>query len=205
METPTHLVQVLRGEVERLTQYLQIPPSDAWRRPSARALWEVRDVVGHLTGMAERFHGTVARAVRGDVSRQPALPRWGPAPRQGAGRLWRGEPLHVGRAWRPVIPDFPSPDGPVHGVTRTAWPAGLGETGLQCPAARAALDLSSLTLREIAIHAWDIRSRFDPAARLAVESVPALMQGLALQIGPPWDAAFGQDAGRSRPVRSRWT
>ena len=71
-------------------------------------------------------------------------------------------------------------------------------------AARAALDLSSLTLREIAIHAWDIRSRFDPAARLAVESVPALMQGLALQIGPPWDAAFGQDAGRSRPVRSRW-
>ena len=61
-----------------------------------------------------------------------------------------------------------------------------------------------LTLREIAIHAWDIRSRFDPAARLSVESVPALMQGIALQLGPPWDAAFGQDAGLSRPVRSRW-
>jgi hypothetical protein len=30
------------------------------------------------------------------------------------------------------------------------------------------------------------------------------MQGLALQIGPPWDAAFGQDARLSRPVRSRW-
>ena len=60
------------------------------------------------------------------------------------------------------------------------------------------------TLREIAIHAWDIRSRFDPDARLSVESVPALMQGITLQIGPPWDAAFGQEAGLPWSVRSRW-
>ena len=30
------------------------------------------------------------------------------------------------------------------------------------------------------------------------------MQGIVLQLGPPWGAAFGQDAGLSRPVRSRW-
>ena len=83
METPTHLVQVLRGEVERLTQYLQILPSDAWRRPSACALWEVRDVVGHLTGMAERFHGTVARAVRGDVSPPAGSPPVGTSTQAG--------------------------------------------------------------------------------------------------------------------------
>jgi hypothetical protein len=61
-----------------------------------------------------------------------------------------------------------------------------------------------LTLQEIAIHAWDICSRFDPAARLSVESLPALMQGIVLQLGPLWGAAFGQDAEVSRPVRSRW-
>jgi hypothetical protein len=61
-----------------------------------------------------------------------------------------------------------------------------------------------LTLQEIAIHAWDIRSRFDPAVRLCVESLPALMQGIALQLGPPWGTAFGQDSGLSRAVRSRW-
>ena len=62
----------------------------------------------------------------------------------------------------------------------------------------------SLTIQEIALHAWDIRSRFDPAARLSVESLPALVQGIVLQLGPPWGAACGQDAGLSQPVRSRW-
>lgn len=61
-----------------------------------------------------------------------------------------------------------------------------------------------LTMQEIVLHAWDIRSRFDPAARLSVESLPTLMQGIVLQLGPPWGAAFGQGAGLSLPVCSRW-
>src|SRR5882672_8669984 len=49
-----------------------------------------------------------------------------------------------GEPGRPVAPDLPCPDGSVHHVTRAAWPAGLGETFLQRPAARAALELSLL-------------------------------------------------------------
>jgi hypothetical protein len=42
--------------------------SDAWSHLSTCDLWEIRDVVGHLAWMDERFHGTVSRAVRRDVS-----------------------------------------------------------------------------------------------------------------------------------------
>ena len=49
MDTPEHLVHVLQGEAERLTQSLQTLPPDAWHHPSACDLWDVRDVVGHLT------------------------------------------------------------------------------------------------------------------------------------------------------------
>ena len=178
---------------------------DAWRRPSACDLWEVRDVVGHLTCMAERFRGTVSRAVRGDVSPPAGSPPVGTSTQAGrrafvarqaiACRESLGDQLFL--TFRAQMDQF------------IALLAQLGPQDWEQPA-YSALRLvplwtyPSLTLREIAIHAWDIRSRFDPAARLSVESVPALMQGIALQLGPPWDAAFGQDAELSRPVRSRW-
>ena len=83
METPAHVVQVLQGEVERLTQYLQTLPPDAWPHPSACDLWEVRDVVGHLTWVAERFHGTISHAVRGDIAPPAGSPPVGTSTRAG--------------------------------------------------------------------------------------------------------------------------
>jgi uncharacterized protein (TIGR03083 family) len=205
METPTHVVQVLRGEVERLTQYLQTLPPDAWRRPSACALWEVRDVVGHLTAMAERFRGTVSRAVRGDVSPPAGSPPVGTSTQAGR-RAFVARGAITGRE---SLGDQLFPTFQAQMDQLMAFLAQLGPQEWEKPA-YSALRLVPLwtypylTLREIAIHAWDIRSRFDPAAGLSMASVPALMQGLTLQIGPPWDAAFGQEAGRALPVRARW-
>jgi uncharacterized protein (TIGR03083 family) len=205
MEMPAHVVQVLKGEAERLTQYLQALPPDAWRRPSACDLWEVRDVVGHLICMAERFRGTVSRAVRGDVSPPAGSPPVGTSTPAGRRAFVARQAL----ACRESLGDQLFPTFRAQMDQFMALLAQLGPQDWEKPA-YSALRLVPLwtypylTLREIAIHAWDIRSRFDLAARLSVESVPALMQGIALQLGPPWDAAFGQDAGLSRPVRSRW-
>jgi uncharacterized protein (TIGR03083 family) len=63
MDAPDNLVQVIQGEAERLTQYLQTLPPEAWSQPSACERWEVRDVVGHLTWMAEFYVEAVSRAV----------------------------------------------------------------------------------------------------------------------------------------------
>src|SRR5215813_6910477 len=83
MDTPAQLIKVLQREAERLMQDLSTLSPDAWRRPSACDLWEVRDVVGHLTTMAERFRGTVSRAVRGDVSPPAGSPPVGTSTQAG--------------------------------------------------------------------------------------------------------------------------
>lgn len=75
MEVPENLVWVIQGEAERLTQYLQTLPPEAWVSP-APVRREVRDVIGHLTWMAEFYAEAVSRAVHGDVSPQQAFRRW---------------------------------------------------------------------------------------------------------------------------------
>ena len=63
-----------------------------------------------------------------------------------------------------------------------------------------------IMIHELALHAWDIRSRLDSTARLSVESLPALMQRIPLQLVPggPAGVAFGHEASPSLPVRYRW-
>jgi hypothetical protein len=63
-----------------------------------------------------------------------------------------------------------------------------------------------LTLAEVALHAWDIRSRLDPVARLSLESVSALVQQLPPRLawGGPSGAALGHGAVLSLPGRYRW-
>ena len=68
MATQTELVTVLQTECERLQQYLTALPEDAWTKPSACALWEVRDVVAHLIRAANGYTNCITRGLRGDTS-----------------------------------------------------------------------------------------------------------------------------------------
>jgi uncharacterized protein (TIGR03083 family) len=74
MDAPDDLVTVFHTEVERLAQYLDTLPPDAWTQPSACEGWEVRDVVGHLTFIAEFYADVIARGVQGDTALLPDRP-----------------------------------------------------------------------------------------------------------------------------------
>jgi hypothetical protein len=50
LATQAELVTVIQTESEQLKQYLNALPQDAWTKPSACALWEIRDVVAHMRG-----------------------------------------------------------------------------------------------------------------------------------------------------------
>jgi uncharacterized protein (TIGR03083 family) len=205
METPAHVVQVLQGEVERLTQYLQSLSPDAWCRPSACDLWEVRNVVGHLTCMAERFRGTVSRAVRGDVSPPAGSPPVGTSTPAGRRAFVAQQAIERRESLGDqLLPTFRAQIDQFIALLVQLGPQEWEKLAYSALRLVPLWSYPYLTLQEIAIHAWDICSRFDPAARLSVESLPALMQGIVLQLGPLWGAAFGQDAEVSRPVRSRW-
>jgi hypothetical protein len=63
-----------------------------------------------------------------------------------------------------------------------------------------------LTLAEVALHAWDIRSRLEPVARLSLESVSALVQQLPPRLawGGPGGVTLSHGATLSLPGRYRW-
>ena len=68
MATQAELVTVLQTEFERLKHYLVALPQDAWTKPSACALWEIRDVVVHLITGIEAYTHRITRARHGDTA-----------------------------------------------------------------------------------------------------------------------------------------
>ena len=63
MSTQADLVKVIQTESERLQQYLAALPADAWTKPSACALWDIRDVVAHLIRVPESYTVWITRAL----------------------------------------------------------------------------------------------------------------------------------------------
>ena len=51
MSTPEEHLEFLKGEHQRLEQYLRALSPDAWDHPSACARWTLADVIAHMTGI----------------------------------------------------------------------------------------------------------------------------------------------------------
>src|SRR5262249_8480512 len=58
----------------------------------------------------------------------------------------------------------------------------------------------AMRITELAMHGWDIRSRFDPLATLSTDSLPALCQTIPRAVR----RAFRPEASRRTPVRYRF-
>src|SRR2546428_1239301 len=74
MSTQAELVTVIQTESERLQQYLAALPQDAWTKPSACALWEVRDVVAHLIRVPNAYTVRITHGLQGDTSSVEGAP-----------------------------------------------------------------------------------------------------------------------------------
>jgi SCP-2 sterol transfer family len=61
-----------------------------------------------------------------------------------------------------------------------------------------------LTMQELAIHGWDIRSRLETAAPLSAESLPVLMTRIPARFGVPGYATFRLAARAPIPIRYRF-
>jgi hypothetical protein len=62
----------------------------------------------------------------------------------------------------------------------------------------------ALSVQELAIHGWDIRSRLEPAFHLSSESVTVLVQHTPRRLGRPQRSVFPLPSELPDPVRFRW-
>ena len=205
MEIPDNLVRVIQGEEEWLTQYLQTLPPEAWGQPSACERWEGRDVIGHLTWMAEFYVEAVSRAVQGNVSPPEGFPAVGAstgasfdefiAQRAIVCRQSLGEQL---------LPTFSIRLAQLIHLLATRTPQDWEKPAYRFSRTVPLRNYLYLSIQELALHGWDIRSALEPVAHLSVASPPALMDRIPQRFTIPWVADFSRGASLPSPICYRW-
>lgn len=180
MEDVRYRVTLIHRLAGRIHEFLSGQPEEAMHRPSACDLWEVRDVLGHLIGGAERQIDSVRRGLRGDAAAPPGFVPMDAetlsstnAHRDIERRERLGDQLlsAFGARYRELVEllDGLAPED----WAASCWHARRG--------VMTAAEYVDLRIQELAIHDWDIRSAFEPETSLDPESVPVL-----LDIAPAW-------------------
>lgn len=207
MLTEAERVTVVQTEFERLKQYLAALPEDAWTTPRACTLWTVRDVVGHLTRVANLYRDSIIRGLRADTS----TPAGRPEPttfntlsqeqrRQAAMAATQDNIAFSERVGNDLLSMFSHAwdqfNHLVADVSPHAWDT-------PCYHPRSLLPVRALVhagVFELAIHGWDIRSAREPSAHLAPEALAILPNHFVACLH--W--CFLPDAKLPTPVRYRF-
>lgn len=198
-------VPIVHTEVDGLTQFLETLSADDWQRPSACDLWTIRDVVAHLIWIANFYTDTVSRGMHGDLSLPEDRPP-GDAPEPVAmPTYFHQQTLKMrDRVGTQLVPTFRSSfralDDLLSGLSPQQWamPCAFFRHRGGTQPAHAFL---FLTIQELVIHGWDMRSRFDATATLRAASLPPLLERIPQRTGT---ARFPIDAARWPWVRYRF-
>jgi hypothetical protein len=170
-------------------------------------LWAIRDVVAHLVWAADFYTDAVSRGIHGDLSHAADRPP-GNAP-----ALFPAMPTYIDQQARTVrdrvgVALLPTFRASYHALAQVMAPLSPQQWEMPCAffqfrgGHRPAYAFLFAILAELAIHGWDIRSRFDEAALLSVQSLRFLLErSLPTLVG---FLTFPRDTGHPSPVRYRW-
>ena len=210
MTTEAERVQVFQTESERLQQYLAALPADAWTKPSACALWEVRDVVAHLATLPNTYTDRITHALRGDTAPPQGLPdpnifkTHSPEERRqyAMARTQRpGGPLTLReRFGNNLLSMFGQAWDQFHHCIVTL---NAQDWHKPCYHSFGIIPVHSLVnagVFELAIHSWDIRSALEPSAHLSPDALAAILNFFSEC--PHW--FFIPDARLPTPLRYRF-
>jgi uncharacterized protein (TIGR03083 family) len=203
MEALAARVALIQAEAERLAQYLSSLSQDAWRQPSACQEWEVRDVVAHLVEVAEDYRHRIARGVQGEMGPPPELTPPGTVSNASIAQIAIAYRERLGEA---LLPTFRTQYAQLSALLVQLDP---GDWDKLCyfartPQSRPVREFLALSVQELAIHGWDIRSRLEPAFHLSPESITVLVQHIPQLLDRPRRAVFPLPPEFSGHVRFRW-
>lgn len=201
MLPPEERLRILLAETSRLEDYLTSLPKEAWTHPTACSEWCVADVVAHLASNSKSFAPRISRALRGDASPDDLSPRRalgsvdpvGGAQRTIAFRKQFGEP-------DTILPEYLAANQEFRQTMAMVGPEDWNKSVYRPAGPEPMSNIVDVELAEVALHGWDIRSRFDPSAALSPEVVPVVVERIAQR--PRW-WSFKEGASPS-PLRYRF-
>ena len=183
MQSVNERVQISVSESARLKDYLATLPPENWNKPSAYDLWQVRDIVAHLAGVAETYTDRINHSLQADpLPEGEATPGPVSAAEFADGNTQRAIARRK-RVGDRVFDDFVKENDQLNQLMAT-----LTQQDWEKPHYYSSLGTLPLRFRpdlwisELAMHGWDIRSRFEPHAHLSNESLPVWMDVIPGQL-----------------------
>ena len=173
-------IDLIQGLAQRMQTVLVDLSEEDWARPSACDAWEVRDVLGHLIGGAERQIENLKRGLNGESG-----PPEGFVPLDADGISANNARTYV--ALRESLGDrlLSVFNQRYEELGETLNSLGADKWDTLCWHMRRGImtaeDYVDLRIQEMTIHDWDMRSAFDPDCRLDADCVVRL-----LEIAPMW-------------------
>ncbi len=169
-------VSQVRLESERLSQYLENLPNQAWEQQSACERWTVADVVTHLIGGAQMYTEHMSRGLNGDIIPPEGFPAAGESDPEVMGNLNAHRTIfrRAGLGDQ-LLQTFQSSDDrlnqPLASLSAPDWDKPCYHPFGVIPVQT----FVSLRMFELALHGWDIVSRLEPEAALSIESHSMLL------------------------------
>jgi uncharacterized protein (TIGR03083 family) len=207
MTTLESYVPLVQAEADQLAQFLETLSADELQRPSACDAWEVRDVVAHLIWAADFYTDTVSRGLDGDTSLPEGRPPGDTSDAVPMSTYFAEHAIRrreaLGEQLLPTLrTSYDALTDLLSKLHGQIWdtPCAFFPHRGQLPARAFLL----LTVQELTIHTWDIRSRFDADVALAADLVPLLLDRIPGRFGMPEFAAFSLSPGNTDHARYRW-
>lgn len=206
MDSYQERVGRLQSVSNKLKEYLNSLPHEAWSQPSACDRWQVGDVVGHLADGAESYTASVSRGLQGDPSPPAGRPPAGSdTAATSAERIAQSAIATRQKLGGQLLATFEETDDRLNrllaGLSQQDQDRSCYHAGGTVPAG----NFVDLRLNELTIHDWDIRSSLEGDAHLSPQGLPstALLFTQSLAAGAlRW--AFWPGPRLSRPVRYRF-
>jgi uncharacterized protein (TIGR03083 family) len=194
-------IRLVRSEAERIGEFLRNLPAEKWAMPSACSEWQVADVLGHLTWVGEFYTNIHTRALQGVADPPDNSPA-------GSGNLWGSNDQFFAqtaintrqRLGADLLDGFVQAYDGLFQLFDKLQPTDMDKPCYLPAGSRPLQYLPVMTIQELAIHSWDIRSGVEPSAKLSSEVLPTLMERISMRRLP--DLGLGPD--NPEPVRYRF-
>jgi uncharacterized protein (TIGR03083 family) len=170
-----HMTGLVGSEAHRLHGYLTGLTPEQWLSPSACSGWTVGDVVAHLTQSADTWSQCITRARAGDPSPPPGQQPLQPGDRGSQVMAQRAVALRQEMGQEELLQAFADGYFRLSRVLEELLPQDWGKPCFHRRGPMAVRDYVGLRIQELAIHGWDIRWAFDPAAEPHLECFPVLL------------------------------
>jgi uncharacterized protein (TIGR03083 family) len=183
MSTLDTQISAIQFEADSLTSFLTTLAVADWERPSACERWTIWDVASHIIWATSYYAEAISRGIQGDNSHLPDRPPGDapPAPPALSEYFYQqaietrdrvGDDLMlVLRSRLQALTDLMASLSPEQWEASCAFYKFISDT---CPA----YAFLPLSIQELAIHGWDIRSQFDKNAKISEPSITFLIERL---------------------------